>query len=216
MDAIVYTLVARGHLVLAEYTDDSGNFMTVTQSILDKLPPEQGRRCYTMNDYLFQIEQHDDFTFLALSNPGSSNKVAFAMLGRIRTAFMDEFAAKGRSAHAYSLESSFGPVLRREMAWANKASGDNALLTAQRQVDEVKDVMVQNIEKVLQRGEQIDLLVDKADNLELEAGRFNKNATKLRKKMWWKNMKCQLMMVFIFIALIIVIVAAAGGFKKRK
>jgi vesicle-associated membrane protein 7 len=32
-------------------------------------------------------------------------------------------------------------------------------------VAEVKDVMVDNIERVLQRGERIELLVDKADGL---------------------------------------------------
>ena len=33
------------------------------------------------------------------------------------------------------------------------------------QVDEVKNIMVDNIEKVLERGEKIELLVDKADGL---------------------------------------------------
>ena len=33
------------------------------------------------------------------------------------------------------------------------------------QVDEVKSIMVDNIEKVLQRGEKIELLVDKTDDL---------------------------------------------------
>lgn len=34
-----------------------------------------------------------------------------------------------------------------------------------RQVDEVKNIMVENIEKVLERGEKIELLVDKTDDL---------------------------------------------------
>lgn len=33
------------------------------------------------------------------------------------------------------------------------------------QVDEVKNIMVDNIEKVLERGEKIELLVDKSENL---------------------------------------------------
>ncbi len=35
----------------------------------------------------------------------------------------------------------------------------------QKRVDEVKAVMADNIEKVLSRGEKLDLLVDKTDNL---------------------------------------------------
>jgi hypothetical protein len=36
------------------------------------------------------------------------------------------------------------------------------------QVDEVKNIMSENIEKVLSRGEKLDLLVDKTDNLMFE------------------------------------------------
>lgn len=35
-------------------------------------------------------------------------------------------------------------------------------------MDEVKSVMVQNIEKVLERGERIELLVDKTDSLKFQ------------------------------------------------
>ena len=38
------------------------------------------------------------------------------------------------------------------------------------QVDEVKNIMVDNIEKVLERGEKIELLVDKTDNLRFQVG----------------------------------------------
>jgi Synaptobrevin len=36
-------------------------------------------------------------------------------------------------------------------------------------VDEVKNIMVENIERVLERGEKIELLVDKTDNLRFQA-----------------------------------------------
>ena len=41
-------------------------------------------------------------------------------------------------------------------------------LHAAAQVDEVKNIMVDNIEKVLERGEKIELLVDKTDNLRFQ------------------------------------------------
>lgn len=42
--------------------------------------------------------------------------------------------------------------------------------TRHMQVDEVKNIMSENIEKVLERGEKLDLLVDKTDNLMFEVG----------------------------------------------
>ena len=40
----------------------------------------------------------------------------------------------------------------------------------QQQVSEVKEIMMDNIEKVLDRGEKIELLVDKTENLRFQAG----------------------------------------------
>ncbi len=41
------------------------------------------------------------------------------------------------------------------------------------QVDEVKNIMVDNIEKVLERGEKIELLVDKTDNLRFQVQAYS-------------------------------------------
>ena len=46
-----------------------------------------------------------------------------------------------------------------------------SLTHAFRQVDEVKNIMVDNIERVLERGEKIELLVDKTDNLRFQVCR---------------------------------------------
>lgn len=40
------------------------------------------------------------------------------------------------------------------------------ILATQQKLDEVKDVMVASVELVLERGERLELLVDKTDNLQ--------------------------------------------------
>jgi hypothetical protein len=54
------------------------------------------------------------------------------------------------------------------------------------QVSEVKEIMMQNIEKVLDRGEKLELLVDKTENLRYQADQFQKSGKALRNKMWWQ------------------------------
>ena len=44
----------------------------------------------------------------------------------------------------------------------------------QAQIDTVKDVMIENIDRVLERGERIELLVDKTDRLNQQAFKFEK------------------------------------------
>lgn len=47
--------------------------------------------------------------------------------------------------------------------------------------------MVQNVEQILSRGERIELLVDKTDNMASQATAFRRGARTLRRQMWWKN-----------------------------
>ena len=62
--------------------------------------------------------------------------------------------------------------------------------------------MRENINKVSQRGERLDSLQDKTDNLATSAQGFRRGANRVRKQMWWKGqissptrtiiMQCQL------------------------
>eukprot|EP00050_Salpingoeca_kvevrii_P017071 m.61437 g.61437 ORF g.61437 m.61437 type:complete len:75 (-) comp7337_c1_seq1:1045-1269(-) len=74
--------------------------------------------------------------------------------------------------------------------------------------------MVQNIEKVLQRGEHIDILVDKSENLATEAVRFNKSSKKLQKRMYWKNKK--MCMILSLVAVVIIIIIALIIWSQTK
>ena len=44
--SIIYSVVARGSTILAEHTDNAGNFPTITQSVLDRIPPKDGACSY--------------------------------------------------------------------------------------------------------------------------------------------------------------------------
>ena len=53
--------------------------------------------------------------------------------------------------------------------------------------------MVQNIDSILQRGERLDLLVDKTDTLAGQAYAFRRGARNVRRQQWWKNMRIMML-----------------------
>ena len=57
----------------------------------------------------------------------------------------------------------------------SKDEGDN-FTQLQAQVNEVKGVMTENIEKVLQRGERLEDLIDKTEDLEQSVSRDHKSS----------------------------------------
>lgn len=85
---------------------------------------------------------------------------------------------------------------------------DDAIANAQREIDDVRGIMTKNIEGLLDRGERIDLLVDKTDRLGGSARDFRIRSRGLKRKMWWKNVKLMALLALVCILIIAVIVIA--------
>ena len=67
------------------------------------------------------------------------------------------------------------------------------------EISEVKNVMIENIEKVLDRGDKIELLVDKTDHLRADAFRFKRSAREVKGRAWWQNAKMYLIFAVVVI-----------------
>jgi len=87
-------------------------------------------------------------------------------------------------------------------------------LCSEQQIDDTVGVMRENINKVSQRGERLDNLQDKTDNLATSAQGFRRGANRVRKQMWWKDMKMRMCLIIGIIILILVIVVPAGKYTR--
>jgi vesicle-associated membrane protein 4 len=70
--------------------------------------------------------------------------------------------------------------------------------------------MRDNINKVSERGARLDSLQDKTDNLAVSAQGFRRGANRVRKQMWWKDMKMRMCLIVGIIILLIVIIVPSG------
>ena len=70
--------------------------------------------------------------------------------------------------------------------------------------------MKKNLESVAQRGEHIDQLQDKSENLNQSAQGFRRGANRVRKQMWWKNMKMRIWIIVGIIILLLIIIIPSG------
>ncbi|ORZ29660.1 synaptobrevin, partial [Catenaria anguillulae PL171] len=74
------------------------------------------------------------------------------------------------------------------------------------QVNEVVGIMQNNIEKVMERGEKMETLAAKTEDLQQTSAQFKKGASKVRKAMWWKNVKLQIAIAAVVIIILIIII----------
>lgn len=208
---ILYAAVARGTTVLAECSFVSGNAPQIALRILEKTPPEDTRISYAQDQHMYHVLVSDGITFLAMAEEAVGRRLPFAFLDDVSGRFLAAHGAAAREAVAYELNTEFSPVLR---ARADFYSSDPAADTINRvrgEISQVKDVMIENIAKVLDRGEKLDLLVDKTELLQGEALAFRREASRARRVMWWKNVKMWFVMAGVVGAIIMVMVMMMCG-----
>ncbi|KEZ39355.1 hypothetical protein SAPIO_CDS10048 [Scedosporium apiospermum] len=97
-----------------------------------------------------------------------------------------------------------------------QGGGNSRTQALQAQIDDTVDVMRENINKVSQRGERLDALQDKTDNLAVSAQGFRRGANRVRKQMWWKDMKMRMCIGIGIIILIVIIVVPAVVTSQNK
>lgn len=96
-------------------------------------------------------------------------------------------------ANAYGLDKDFGPHLRSAMHYYNsnierlrrEAKVENLV----KQIESLKTVMGRNINLALERGENLQMLAEKSDQMRRDTQVFKKRGNHLKKTMMWQNTK---------------------------
>uniref|UniRef100_A0A9I9DZK5 Vesicle-associated membrane protein 726 n=2 Tax=Cucumis melo TaxID=3656 RepID=A0A9I9DZK5_CUCME len=214
--SLIYSFVARGTVILAEYTEFTGNFTTIASQCLHKLPATNNKFTYNCDGHTFNYLVDNGFTYCVVAVEAAGRQIPIAFLERVNEDFVKRYGGgKAMTATANSLNKEFGSKLKEHMKYCVEHPEEiSKLAKVKAQVSEVKGVMMENIEKVLDRGEKIELLVDKTENLRSQAQDFRQQGTKMRRKMWYQNMKIKLIVLAIVLALILIIIlSVCGGFN---
>jgi len=91
---------------------------------------------------------------------------------------------------------------------AGTSHGNPKTAAIQAQIDDTVGIMRENITKVAERGERLDDLQDKTDNLAVSAQGFKRGANRVRKNMWWKDMKMRIIIGVAITVIVVIIVVS--------
>ncbi|GFH61068.1 hypothetical protein CTEN210_17544 [Chaetoceros tenuissimus] len=215
---IVYALVSRQKTVLAEYTATLGNFPTVTRMLLEKIPVQDGKMTYVYDDYVFHYIVENSICYLCMSDEKNKHRLPYAFLNDMKDRFLAQFGLdNAQRAIAFSFNEEFAPVIQQRMEYFNSGGAMDNIDQLKNQIDNVKEGMVQNIEKVLERGEKIELLVDKTDRLNQQAFRFEASSRGLRRHLYWRRVRnIAICSSFGILILFILIAEGCGGFDFHR
>eukprot|EP00002_Diphylleia_rotans_P040488 TRINITY_DN9601_c0_g1_i1.p1 TRINITY_DN9601_c0_g1~~TRINITY_DN9601_c0_g1_i1.p1 ORF type:complete len:218 (-),score=51.83 TRINITY_DN9601_c0_g1_i1:141-794(-) len=207
---IIYGVVAQQSTIIAEYSATTGNFPMIARRILEKIGNESTRMSYVYDRYLFHYIMQSDFVFMCLADEEFGRRVPFAFLETIQKRFFDALQA-GSMSTSPIFRKEFEKIIQEQMHYYSYDPNADAINQVRTEVATVRNVMVQNIEKIIERGEKLDLLVEKTDNLNQQSVIFKKQSGKLKAAMWWKNVKLQFILAFVILLILYFIIAGACG-----
>ena len=184
---------------------------------MEKLSDDNTRFPYTADGHTFTYVVENGFTYLVVADSELGRHVPFACLDRIKSEFTRDHASEAQDAIAHSLNKSFAPRLKEHLEFCSaNPEAVSKVSAVQQQVSQVKEIMMDNIEKVLDRGEKIELLVDKTDRLNQQAFKFESSSKRLRQAMWWKNARYAAFMIVAGGFLVFFVAGLVCGFDFHR
>lgn len=226
---LLYSCIAHHTTILSEHTSSASS---QTSSLASLVLPKIGhstpqKLTYTHNNnYIHYIASAPSeyspshasaggLTYLVIADSSLGRRIPFGFLVEIKNRFLERFPAED---HDFaSMESygagSFNSELKKLMVEYGTTQGgkQDAIANVQEEISNVQGIMSKNIESLLERGERIDLLVDKTDRLGGSAHDFRIRGRNLRRRMWWKNVKLMAMLTMVVIFLIYLFVGFGCG-----
>ncbi|XP_061994174.1 vesicle-associated membrane protein 724 [Rosa rugosa] len=206
-ESFIYSFVARGIMILAEYTEFTGNFPAIASQCLQRLPSTNNKFTYSCDHHTFNFLVEDGYAYCVVAKDSVGKQISIAFLERVKADFRKRYGGgKADTAIAKSLNKEFGPIMKEHMKYIiDHAEEIEKLLKVKAQVSEVKSIMLENIDKAIDRGENLTVLVDKTETLRSQAQDFKNKGTQMRRKLWYQNMKIKLVVFGILLLLILVI-----------
>jgi len=188
---ILYTLISYRSNALVEHIASGfgGNFVQTSRKILDQIDEKIPQQSFKVQEYIFNCVTADEITYMCMTDAMFDRKTSFEYLNSIRRQFMELYGLQAKSAISYAFNSEFIPVIEATLRNTAGAEPSQTLQRINSKVKELKGVMADNIGIVLRRGEKVDLLVQKSEVLDVNAGAFRRNATTLQRAMYWKNIQ---------------------------
>lgn len=227
--AILFAVVSRGTTILSQHATCVGNFQEVIEQVLAKISPDNAKFTYSHASYLFHYISESGIVYLCIADDDFERSTAFAFLQEIKKRFEMQYGQRARTALAYAMNSEFGRVLSAQMRHFNMQSSDaitaadssDKMGRVKTQVDELKDIMVKNIDSIASRGEKLELLVDKTEDLSNNSVSFRTTSRNLARSMWWKNFKLMIIIITVSVVILILIIyfivsGACGGLNWPK
>lgn len=146
-------------------------------------------------------------TVLCMADDTAGRRIPFAFLEDIHGKFVKTYGRSVHTALAFTMNDEFSRVLGQKMEYYSSDPNVDKINHIRGEMSQVRSVMVDNIDKVLERGGRLELLIDKTENIQGNTFKFKKQARHFKNIVWWRNIKLMVALIIVLLIIIYVILA---------
>jgi hypothetical protein len=203
MASIIYCLIANDSspTPIVEVSMADGNFPQIAMKLLVKTSPNTSITYSYEEKYMFHYHNEGGLTFLCMTDTGFSNRTAYTFLFDIKDRFIRKFGDDGRRAIGLGANKEFSDEMKARIVYYNTDPNADKLTAAGRNINKTKDIIIESIEKILERGDKIEVLTRKTSQMTDSAISMRRTASAVRTHMWWKNFKMSLIVCGILLVI---------------
>ncbi|KAM7204523.1 synaptobrevin [Rhypophila sp. PSN 637] len=221
---LLYSCIAHNSTILAECTTSaSSQTSSLASLVLPKIEHKTPQKLtYSHGSYHIHFiaeapSEHSSsspsaggLTFLVVAESSLGRRISFGFLVEIRDRFLAKYPPETTDfgdLPNYGAGAFNGELRELMVEFGTTEQGrEDAFSNVQREIDDVRGIMTRNIEGLLERGERMDLLVDKTDRLGGSAREFRVRSRGLKRRMWWKNVKLMSLLALVLGLIILAVV----------
>ena len=186
--SIIYSLIARNlDVVLCEYSDYNGNFQQITRMLLRSVK-DNGKFTIEYDNYKYHYINQDNITYLCMTR-NFPEDIAFGFLLEVQKQFIETYEYdKIISSSSYQLEK-FDEHLKQLMSYYNTCPQKTQTGKIIKDLVDAKTLAVENIEKIFDREEKLNIIVAKSEALNSQSRNINFIAQQIRNQQRLKKMR---------------------------
>ena len=208
---ISYTIAARGTIIVADYSPDGTNLEREMQKLLENpfVRGEQRR----MNHYIYTFYKGNSINFVCATSQEVDKSFPLKYLDNLSNRWSTVVGEKSLSAGPHSLTKQCKPIFEAAMNESQISTTD----LIRQDLDQTQRLMTETVHNALIRGDQLENLKLKSEDLVSTSDQFRQQSTKLRQKMYCASIKSTILtvVVVIFIIYLILTFFCGGLFLKR-
>jgi vesicle-associated membrane protein 7 len=166
---------------------------TIVLKIVPKLPTNNHKRTLTQGDHEFHYKVSGEYVYFCVAQKNATKRVCWAFIDELENYVMKNGPKKLKNA------------IKDKLDHFNDPSNDKINLLHTK-IDDVKDVMIENIDKILERGEKLETLVESTDQLADGARQFRQGTRKVKNRMMCKYFVMLTALILVVLAIIVIAV----------